>query len=144
MLKVKDIMTSEVFVLHATQTLELVRSLMRIKHVRHVPIVDQDNSFVGLITHRDLLAQTISHLAEVDEDEQEYLDRHIHIMNIMKTDVLSIDPEIDVCSAITLLLDNKYGCLPVVSGGKLVGIVTEADFLNLTLELLRKSDKACV
>lgn len=144
MLKVKDIMTSEVFVLHATQTLELVRSLMRIKHVRHVPIVDQDNSFVGLITHRDLLAQTISHLAEVDDDEQEYLDRHIHIMNIMKTDVLSIDPEIDVCSAITLLLDNKYGCLPVVSGGKLVGIVTEADFLNLTLELLRKSDKACV
>jgi CBS domain-containing membrane protein len=144
MLKVKDIMTSEVFVLHATQTLELVRSLMRIKHVRHVPIVDQDNSFVGLITHRDLLAQTISHLAEVDEDEQEYLDRHIHIMNIMKTDVLSVDPEIDVCSAIALLLDNKYGCLPVVSGGKLVGIVTEADFLNLTLELLRKSDKACV
>ncbi len=144
MLKVKDIMTSEVFVLHATQTLELVRSLMRIKHVRHVPIVDQDNSFVGLITHRDLLAQTISHLADVDEDEQEYLDRHIHIMNIMKTDVLSVDPEIDVCSAITLLLDNKYGCLPVVSGGKLVGIVTEADFLNLTLELLRKSDKACV
>ena len=144
MLKVKDIMTSEVFVLHATQTLELVRSLMRIKHVRHVPIVDQDNTFVGLITHRDLLAQTISHLADVDDDEQEYLDRHIHIMNIMKTDVLSVDPEIDVCAAITLLLDNKYGCLPVVSGGKLVGIVTEADFLNLTLELLRKSDKACV
>jgi CBS domain-containing membrane protein len=144
MLKVKDIMTSEVFVLHATQTLELVRSLMRIKHVRHVPIVDQDNSFVGLITHRDLLAQTISHLAEVDEDEQEYLDRHIHIMNIMKTDVLSVDPEIDVCSAITLLLDNKYGCLPVVSDGKLVGIVTEADFLNLTLGLLRKTENTCV
>ena len=44
MLKVKDIMTSEVFVLHATQTLELVRSLMRIKHVRHVPIVDPGNT----------------------------------------------------------------------------------------------------
>ena len=41
MLKIKDIMTTEVFVLHATQTLELVRSLMRIKHVRHVPIVDR-------------------------------------------------------------------------------------------------------
>ncbi|MBW2483954.1 MAG: CBS domain-containing protein [Deltaproteobacteria bacterium] len=144
MLKVKNIMTTEVFVLHSTQTLELVRSLMRIKHVRHVPIVEQDNTFVGLITHRDLLAQTISHLAEVDEDEQEYLDRHIHIMNIMKTDVLTVDPEMDVCSAISLLLDHKYGCLPVVSNGKLVGIVTEADFLNLTLGLLRKSDKSCV
>jgi CBS domain-containing membrane protein len=144
MLKVRDIMTSEVFVLQSTQTLELVRSLMRIKHVRHVPIVDEDNAFVGLMTHRDLLAQTISHLAEIDEEEQEYLDRHIHIVNIMKTDVVTADPDLDICSAITLLLDHKYGCLPVVSNGKLVGIVTEADFLNLTLGLLRESDSACV
>ena len=138
MLKVKDIMTKEVFVLNSSQTLELVRSLMRIKHVRHVPIVDPDNSFVGLITHRDLLAQTISHLAEIDDEEQEYLDRHIHIMSIMKTDILAVDPEMAIDKAIVQLLENKYGCLPVVEDGKLVGIVTEADFLNLTLELLRK------
>jgi len=144
MLKVKDIMTSEVFVLHAAQTLELVRSLMRIKHVRHVPIVEPDNTFVGLMTHRDLLAQTISHLADVDEEEQEYLDRNIHIMNIMKTDVTTADPEMDICSAITLLLEHKYGCLPIVSEGKLVGIVTEADFLKLTLELLQQSESSCV
>jgi CBS domain-containing membrane protein len=144
MLKVKDIMTSEVFVLHAAQTLELVRSLMRIKHVRHVPIVEPDNTFVGLMTHRDLLAQTISHLADVDEEEQEYLDRNIHIMNIMKTDVTTADPEMDICSAITLLLEHKYGCLPIVSEGKLVGIVTEADFLKLTLELLQQSKSSCV
>ena len=144
MLKVKDIMTSEVFVLHAAQTLELVRSLMRIKHVRHVPIVEPDNTFVGLMTHRDLLAQTISHLADVDEEEQEYLDRNIHIMNIMKTDVTTADPEMDICSAITLLLEHKYGCLPILSEGKLVGIVTEADFLKLTLELLRQTDSSCV
>jgi len=144
MLKVKDIMTEEVFVLNSSQTLELVRSLMRIKHVRHVPIVDQDNTFVGLITHRDLLAQTISHLAEIDDEEQEYLDRNIHIMNIMKTDVMSVDPEMDVCTAITQILENKYGCLPVVEDRKLVGIVTEADFLNLTLSLLKKAEKSCV
>ena len=144
MLKVKDIMMSEVFVLHATQTLELVRSLMRIKHVRHVPIVEPDNTFVGLMTHRDLLAQTISYLADVDEEEQEYLDRNIHIINIMKTDCLTADPEMDVCTAITMLLTHKYGCLPVVSDGKLVGIVTEADFLKLTLDLLRKTESSCV
>ena len=144
MLKIKDIMTSEVFVLHAAQTLELLRSLMRIKHVRHVPIVDPDNTFVGLMTHRDLLAQTISHLAEVDDEEQEYLDRHIHIMNIMKTDVTTVNPEMDVCNAITMLLEHKYGCLPVVTDGKLVGIVTEADFMKLTLDLLRKSESSCV
>ena len=137
-------MTTEVFVLHSTQTLELVRSLMRIKHVRHVPIVEQDNTFVGLMTHRDLLAQTISHLAEVDDNEQEYLDRHIHIMNIMKTDVITAEPDMNVCDAISMLLEHKYGCLPVVSEGKLVGIVTEADFLKLTQDLLRKSKSSCV
>lgn len=144
MLKVKDIMTDEVFVLHATQTLELVRSLMRIKHVRHVPIVEPDNTFVGLMTHRDLLAQTISHLAEVDDEEQEYLDRHIHIMNIMKRDVITAEPEMDVCKAIGLLLEHKYGCLPVLEDGKLVGIVTEADFMKLTLDLLRKTESTCI
>ena len=144
MLKVKDIMTAEVFVLNSSQTLELVRSLMRIKHVRHVPIVDTDNTFVGLITHRDLLAQTISHLAEVDDEEQEYLDRNIHIMHIMKTDILTVYPEMDICTALGKLLANKYGCLPVVEDGKLVGIVTEADFLKLTLDLLRQTDSSCV
>lgn len=144
MLKVKDIMTSEVFVLHATQTMELLRSLMRIKHVRHVPIVEPDNTFVGLMTHRDLLAQTISRLADVDEEEQEYLDRNIYIVNIMKTDCLTADPEMDLCRALAMLLEHKYGCLPVVSDGKLVGIVTEADFLKLTLDLLRKTESSCV
>ena len=65
-------------------------------------------------------------------------------MKIMKTDVTTVDPEMDVCSAITMLLEHKYGCLPVVTDGKLVGIVTEADFMKLTLNLLRESDSTCV
>jgi CBS domain-containing membrane protein len=64
-------------------------------------------------------------------------------MNIMKTDVLSVDPDMDVCTAIKTLLKHKYGCLPVVENGKLVGIVTEADFLTLTLSLLQKSKGSC-
>jgi CBS domain-containing membrane protein len=61
--KVKDIMTKNVFVLYANETLDIVRSLMEIKHVRHVPIVDTKGRFVGLITHRDLLSMTVSRLA---------------------------------------------------------------------------------
>ncbi|MCF6291298.1 MAG: CBS domain-containing protein [Desulfobacterales bacterium] len=136
MLKVGDLMTGEVFVLQATQTLALVRSLMRNKHVRHVPIVDDQDRFVGLLTHRDLLAQTISMLAEIDESEQEELDRGIPIANVMKRDVVTVPPDMDLYSAIKILLDHKYGCLPVVNDDKLVGIVTEADFLKLTMKLL--------
>ncbi len=137
MLTVRDIMTTEVFVLQATQTLAIVRSLMKNKHVRHVPIVDDQDRFVGLLTHRDLLSHTISLLAEIDEEEQEDLDRSIHIVTVMKCDVLTASPEMGLEEAIAILLEHKYGCLPVVEDGKLVGIVTEADFLKLTLSLLR-------
>ena len=137
MLKIKDIMTSDVFVLYSCDTLELARSLMQIKHIRHVPIVDADGHFVGLLTHRDLLSLTVSLLADIDKREQDELDRYIPIMEVMKTDVVTASPKSDVRTAIGVLLENKYGCLPVVSGKKLVGIVTEADFLKLTYDLLK-------
>jgi len=141
MLKIKDIMTSDVFVLYACDTLELARSLMQIRHIRHVPIVDADGHFVGLLTHRDLLSLTVSLLADIDKKEQDALDRHIPIMEVMKTDVVTASPESDVQTAIAVLLENKYGCLPVVSDKKLVGIVTEADFLKLTYDLLKDVEK---
>jgi len=55
--------------------------------------------------------------------------------------VVTASPESDVQTAIAVLLENKYGCLPVVSGKKLVGIVTEADFLKLTYDLLKDVEK---
>lgn len=141
MLKVKDIMTTDVFVLYATDTLELARSLMNVEHIRHVPIVDTDGHFVGLLTHRDLLSLTISLLADIDEKEQADLDRHIPIKKVMKTKVVTASPELDLGSAIAILLKNKYGCLPVVADKKLVGIVTEADFLKLTYTLLKDKEE---
>jgi CBS domain-containing membrane protein len=141
MLKVKDVMTSDVFVLYASDTLELARSLMQIKHIRHVPIVDGRGHFVGLLTHRDLLSLTVSKLADIDRREQDELDRHIPIRGVMKTDVVTASPESDLQTAIGVLLENKYGCLPVVSGKKLVGIVTEADFLKLTYDLLKDAEE---
>jgi CBS domain-containing membrane protein len=141
MYRIKDIMTTKVFTLHATQTLALARFLMKLKHVRHIPIVENDNCFVGLLTHRDLLAHTISLVADPDQNEQEEIDDFIHLSHVMKTNIVTVDPEMNLRDAIPLLLDNKYGCLPVISDGKLVGIVTEADFLKLTLTLLIEAEQ---
>ncbi len=141
MYRIKDIMTTEVFTLHATQTLALARFLMKLKHVRHIPIVENDNCFVGLLTHRDLLAHTISLVADPDQNEQEEIDDYIHLGHVMKTNIVTVDPEMGLRDAIPLLLENKYGCLPVISEKTLVGIVTEADFLKLTLNLLQESEQ---
>lgn len=140
--KVKDIMTKNVFVLYANETLDIARSLMEIKHVRHVPIVTVKGKFVGLLTHRDILSMTVSRLAGLDENVQDDLDRHIPISKVMQKKIVTIDPELDVSKAIALLLKNHFGCLPVVSDNKLVGIVTEADFLAFTYSLLKKREKA--
>jgi len=141
MYRIKDIMTTEVFTLHATQTLALARFLMKLKHVRHIPIVENDNCFVGLLTHRDLLAYTISLVADPDQNEQEEIDDYIHLGHVMKTNIVTVDPEMNLHDAIPILLQNKYGCLPVISDEKLVGIVTEADFLKLTLTLLQEAEQ---
>jgi len=136
MLKVKDIMNEDVFTLQADETLAHLRALMDAKHIRHVPIIDADNRFVGLLSQRDLLAQTISMFADIDEKEQEDLDRSISLFNVMKRDIIAADPDMDLRTAIAIMLKHKYGCLPVVAEDKLVGIVTEADFLKLTLSML--------
>ena len=139
MLTLNDIMTREVFVLNAKQSMAEVRNLMNVEHLRHVPIVDDSGFFVGLLTHRDLLAQTVSILADISKQEQYALDRGIPIQNVMKTGVVTAAPDTDLRAAIEILLHNKYGCLPVVANKKLVGIVTEADFLKLTYKLLKSA-----
>ena len=92
----------------------------------------------------DLLALTISRLADIDEKEQRDLDQHTPICNVMNTDIITAGPDLDLSYAISLLLDNKYGCLPVVVAEKLVGIVTEADFLQLTLDLLQETQGSSI
>lgn len=141
MLKIKDIMTEEVFTMSAMQNLAELRVLMKAKHIRHVPIVDSEQRFVGLLSHRDLLSHTISRLADIDESEQYDLDRSIIIQHVMKSEVMTTTPDTDLRTAIKTILENKYGCLPVIEDKTLVGIVTEADFLKLTMQLLEEKQE---
>lgn len=142
MFKIRELMTSPVYSLRETDTLQSARALMDKKRIRHVPITTGDNAFSGLITNRDVLANTISHLAGIDPDTQNEIDAGIPLKEIMRTDVRTIGPDELVKDAAFTLYRNKYGCLPVVENGKLVGIVTEADFLQLTVQLLEAMDQA--
>ena len=114
---------------------------MQARHIRHIPIVDQEFRFQGLLTHRDLLEMSVSVLAELDNSEQAELHRKISIRRVMKSEVYSVPPETPAEEIVEAMLENKYGCVPVVSEEKLIGIITEADFLRLTLVLLRKQQE---
>jgi CBS domain-containing membrane protein len=142
MFKISELMTSPVYSLRETDTLQNARVLMEQKRIRHIPITTGANAFRGLITNRDVLANTISHLADIDQATQNEIDAGIPLQEIMRTDVRTVSPEDTVKEAANILYNNKYGCLPVVDNEKLVGIVTEADFLQLTIQLLEAMDQA--
>ena len=140
MIYVNDLMTVKVFTLHPTDTLKDVRSLMNLAKIRHIPVTDEKNTFVGLLTHRDLLSYTVSRLADIDQEEQAEIEASIPVGDIMRTDIVTTTPQTLLREAAEILYRNKFGCLPVLDeGGKLVGILTEADFLRLSIALLHEA-----
>jgi len=136
MIHVSDLMTDKVFTLQRIDTLRDVRSLMDLGRIRHIPVVDEQGRFLGLVTHRDLLSFTVSKLANIEDVVQSELESSIMVGDIMRTDVATVSPDTTLKEAATILYKNKYGCLPVLEGEKLVGIITESDFLRLAIALL--------
>lgn len=136
MLTVADLMSTKLFTLLETDSLYTAKQIMDMARVRHVPIVDGKEHFIGLVSHRDMLSLAISQLSDIDQSTQDELAAGIPLKEIMRTDVTTVTPETTLRHAAQVLLDHKYGCLPVVKGGKLLGILTEADFLRLTISLM--------
>ena len=133
---VADIMSTDVITLIEDETLAHARRCMDRGRIRHLPVL-RAKKLVGLVTHRDLLAASFSIFAEVEPAEQRRVFVTVPVAEAMHRDVVTVSPEDTVADAARILLDNKYGCLPVVGdNGNLLGIVTEADFLRLTVRLL--------
>ncbi len=138
MIYVSDLMTEDVFTLKRTDTLSDARELMQLAKIRHLPVVDEDHKFIGLITHRDLLSFAISRFAEIETQERIEMESVLFIGSIMQTEIASVNAQTLLVEAAEILYRNKYGCLPVLDdNGKLTGIITEADFLRLAIALLR-------
>ena len=135
--KVRNIMSTPVEFLSVGDSLDLARHLMKAGRIRHLPVIDGDEHLIGLVTHRKLLATWVGHGDPVHERPRE-IAREIPVDMLMETDVMTIGPDAPAAEAARLLETWKIGCLPVVDGGKLVGIVTEADFVHFARKLLER------
>jgi CBS domain-containing membrane protein len=135
-MSVADLMTAEVVTLTEDESLAHAQRCMARGRIRHLPVV-REGMLVGLITHRDLLAASFSIFAEVEASEQRRVFDTVRVVEAMHRDVVTVSPGLPVSKAARILLENKYGCLPVVDDDQVLkGIVTEADFLRLTVQLL--------
>ena len=130
-LLVSQLMTPIVFALGPNDDLATLQDLMRDRGVRHVPVVDGGGKVLGLVTHRDLLRSSPIE----QEGTPEFVERAVlaqqSILDIMTTRVVTISPNADIREAAQIMFENKFGCLPVVKDRRLVGILTEADFVRL-------------
>jgi len=129
---VRDFMSAKVFTVRFDKKLLAAGDVMKWAHVRHVPVVDEQGAVVGLISHRDLLQASMSTVKSgiSDAEKRQHL-WSVPIEKVMHKPVKTIGPGATVQEAAKTMRNYKIGCLPVVDGGKLVGILTGYDLLHL-------------
>jgi CBS domain-containing protein len=127
-------MTQEVFTVRSEDLVDLAASMMDWERVRHIPVEDDEGKLVGLISHRDLLKLVARGLGAKNADP-------VTVGDIMRKDLVTVQPDTTTLEAIRQMRANKVGCLPVCEDGRLVGIVTERDFLDVAQKLMEKELK---
>jgi len=137
-ISVAEVMTKALVTLPETASIWEARHLMTDRRIRHILIVNQDGELVGLLTQRDVLATTVSVLADVDAGEIQTLESSIPVREVMTVEVTAVEEETDLREAARYMLEHKLGCLPVVHSQRLAGIITETDFIKLVLHLLER------
>lgn len=133
---VRDIMTADVETLHVGDDLAEADELMKRKRIRHLPVVDGEGKLVGLVTHRMILAAWVSH-GDPGHERAGDVARGIPVEMIMERDLTTLSEEMPAEAAAGILEKHKFGCLPVLDGGVLVGIVTESDFVRFARDYFR-------
>ncbi len=126
---VKDVMTEVVETLRVGDTLDIADHLMKAGHIRHLPVIDGQEHLVGLVTHRAILSAWVSH-GDPNHERSDRIARDVPVETVMERNVLTVTPDTTAALAAALIESSKFGCLPVVDNDKLVGILTEADFVT--------------
>jgi CBS domain-containing protein len=136
-LKVEEFMVTDLYTVQKDDIVELVAQLMDWNRIRYMPVEDENNQLVGLITSRLLLR----HFSQQQLTDTKKENCAVH--QIMIKDPISVTPDESIMEAMELMQEKKIGCLPVVkdkTSNELVGIITEMDFLRITSRLLKRAE----
>ena len=131
-LKVEEFMSTDLFTVQRDDLVELVAEIMNWRRIRYLPVENQKGELVGLVSSRILLR----HFARVSKTNDE---RTVTVKSIMIEKPITVNPETTIMQAMHSMQENKIGCLPVVKGKELVGIITEMDFLRITARLMERA-----
>lgn len=128
---VADVMTKDVTTLRRNDQLSIADDVMKQKRIRHLPVLDDDGDLAGILSQRDLFQGALVRALGYGASQQERLLGLLVVKEVMQSDVVTTTPGTPLADAARLMVERKIGCLPVVSEERLVGILTEGDFVNL-------------
>jgi len=131
--QVRDLMTPNVATLERNESLRTADDVMKLGRIRHLPVVDADGTLAGIVSQRDLFHSGLVRALGYGSHAREQALDTLVIKEAMKTEVVTIGPDAPLSDAAKIMLDRKIGCLVVLEAGKIVGILTEADFVKLAL-----------
>jgi acetoin utilization protein AcuB len=132
---VEQIMTKEVLTVTTDTKLAQLAELMRLKKVRHVPVVDARGKLAGIVSNRDVQRAQPSMITTLDRGEVGYLLDKVTAGDIMHKKVITCSPKTLIEEAGRMMRPKKIGCLPVLDGEALIGIVTSVDLLDFFLDI---------
>ena len=131
---VKEIMTKDLVVVSPTDRLIHARRQMMEAHVGRVPVLD-DEELVGVITSKDLMRAFIDFRKNVPEKYQKSQIKEVLVEYIMSTNPTVTTKDTTISEVAKIMMETGYNGLPVVEGGKVVGIITQTDILRLIEKL---------
>ena len=128
-LKVSEFMLTDLFTVQKDDIVDLVADLMDWNTIRYTPVEDSKGNLVGLVTARLILRHYI---------KQKASKKTALVSDIMIQKPVTIDQDANILEAMKLMREHKIGCLPVVNGSELVGLISETEFLRITASLLQR------
>jgi CBS domain-containing protein len=126
--RVEQYMTTHLFTVHEDELIDLVAFLMDRKQIRHVLVEDDEHRLTGIVSYRSVL-RLVARTSEGVDGERP-------VREIMERDPVTVSPDTETLEAIRIMRDARVSCLPVIKEGRLVGIVSERDFMPIAYQLL--------
>lgn len=134
MFSIDEIMSSTLITASPSDTLADARSLMQDNRIHHLPVTES-GKLVGLLTLTNVLAATDSFLRD---DDSRIHASEVSVSDVMVVDVATVDVRASLRQAALFLERHQFGCLPVMDDTKLIGIITDTDFVAVAINLLEQ------
>jgi predicted transcriptional regulator len=126
---VREIMMGSPVTLAPDDTLDLANDVISLGRIRHIPVVE-GGKLVGLLSERDLIGAAANRIFGLKQKTRSALLKTELVKNVMKKRVITVAPDTPIKEAARLMAEKKIGCVPVMSDGTLVGLVTTTNVLR--------------